>query len=87
MKTLILSSLFLLAGASACTPATQQKVNNAADIVECKVEVLKPYLDKLTSDQFMAAVAEKNYFDMLSTLGVDPAEVEATVAALKACHK
>lgn len=87
MKTLILSSLVLLASTSACTPATQQKVNNAADIVECKVSVLKPYLDRLTGDQFLAAVAEKNYFDMLSTLGVDPTELEATVAALKACHK
>jgi len=76
-----------LVGLSACTAADQKKVNSAVDLVECKVEVLLPYVDRLTSEEFLAAVAEKDYFATLGVLGVEPAELKATVEALKACHK
>lgn len=84
MKKLV--TIAALLSVTACTAANQQKVNTAVDVVECKVAILKPYLDRLTSDQFLAAVAEENYFEMLGTLGIEPSELEATVAALKACH-
>jgi len=83
-KLIVIGSLFAV---SACTPASQQKVNTVLDLAECKAKVLSPYVEYFTSEQFLEAVAGKEYFDILEAAGATPAEVEATVEALKACHK
>lgn len=75
-----------LIGLGACTPASQQKVNTVVDVVKCKADVLAPYVEYLTSEQFFAALANDDYFDILSDAGVTPKEVEETVKELKACH-
>lgn len=84
MKKLVVIGAMI--GLSACTAADQKKVNDAADMVSCKVAILKPYAKYFTSAEFLDALENKDYVGILVAAGVTPEEVEATVNGLKKCH-
>lgn len=84
MKNLIVLGLVAVS-AMACTSAQQTKVNAALDVLECKADVLAPYVAYFRSDEFVQAVANDDYFKVLEEAGVTPAQIEQLVKDLKAC--
>lgn len=81
IATALVSTMF------ACTSADQLKVKTAREQVECTADVLAPYAQYFLSEQFADALEGKDYVGILIAAGVSPKEIEATVAAIKACHK
>lgn len=84
MKNLIVLGL-VVASAVGCTSAQQARVNTAKDALECKLDVLTPYIDYFTGPDFVQAVANDDYFKVLEDAGVTPAQIEQLVADLKDC--
>lgn len=88
MKYLVIAGvvgLFACAGYQAKLEDAKTKANDLKEAVECRADVVKPYLEYVTGEDLVAVLEGADIKDLLEMAGVAKTEFEAAKAAFAAC--